>query len=456
MAKLSDYKTQRVNANKHTERGIAALDNSIKRDGWIGAVTVAADGETFDGSARLEALADAMPSAEPIIVESDGTRPVIVRRTDIPDTDDPRAKRLGVAANVIAHMDYAPDGDILAMIAADDDAVARLIRQDEASEEAVKAALADGLFGDGDAEPQIDRAAELNEKWQVKRGDLWRIGDHRLLCGDSTKREDVERVMQGEKAALCFTSPPYAEQRKEQYGGTSEEKYWDWFTLIQSEIKYALKHDGNFVLNIKPNAKEYQRSLYVFDLVCSMVRLEEWLFVDEFCWLRTGIPQQVVNRFKNAFEPCYWFAASDSFEWFPDNVKHESDSVPIAPGKGAGDTNAARRQGKGGGAIQGNKIASGFAYPSNVLNFKQNAEALGHPAAFPVELPTFFVKAMSASGECVYEPFSGSGTTLVACQNLQRKCRAIEISPNYCAVILERMSTAFPGIVIERVADGQA
>ena len=133
MAKLNDFKTQRVNANKHTERGIAALDNSIKRDGWIGAVTVAADGETFDGSARLEALADAMPSAEPIIVESDGTRPVIVRRTDIPDTDDPRAKRLGVAANVIAHMDYAPDGDILAMIAADDDAVMKLIRQDDAS-----------------------------------------------------------------------------------------------------------------------------------------------------------------------------------------------------------------------------------------------------------------------------------------------------------------------------------
>lgn len=133
MAKLGDFKTQRVNANKHTERGIAALDNSIKRDGWIGAVTVAADGETFDGSARLEALADAMPSTEPIVIDSDGTRPVVVRRTDIPDTDDPRAKRLGVAANVIAHMDYAPDGEILALIAADDDAVMKLIRQDDAS-----------------------------------------------------------------------------------------------------------------------------------------------------------------------------------------------------------------------------------------------------------------------------------------------------------------------------------
>src|SRR5512147_2648729 len=116
MAKLSDFRTQRVNANKHTERGIKALDNSIQRDGRLGAMTVAADGETFDGSARLESLADVMPSAEPIIVETDGTRPVIVKRTDIASADDPRAKRLGVAANVIAHMDYAPDGEILAMI----------------------------------------------------------------------------------------------------------------------------------------------------------------------------------------------------------------------------------------------------------------------------------------------------------------------------------------------------
>lgn len=60
-----------------------------------------------------------------------------------------------------------------------------------------------------DAEAQIDKAEELNKTWQVKAGDLWQIGEHRLLCGDSTKREDVERLMNGEKAILCVTSPPY-------------------------------------------------------------------------------------------------------------------------------------------------------------------------------------------------------------------------------------------------------
>jgi len=323
--------------------------------------------------------------------------------------------------------------------------LAAMFKPDEIAE-----LLAGVKGGEADAEPQIDQAEELNKKWQVKTGDLWKIGAHRLLCGDSTKAADVARVMGGEKAELCFTSPPYAEQRKEQYGGTSAAQYWDWFTGVECQVRAALSPGGNFVLNIKPHAEDKQRSLYVFDLVCSMVRKSGWLFVDEFCWLRTGIPQQVVNRFKNAFEPCYWFAASSGYAWYPRQAMHRSDSVPLALGKGAGDTNAARRQGKGGGAIQGNDIIEGMAYPSNVLDFKQNAAAVGHPAAFPPQLPSFFVGCMTPISGIVYEPFAGSGTTLVACENLGRKCRAVEISPAYCAVILERMAQAFPKLEITR------
>jgi DNA modification methylase len=76
----------------------------------------------------------------------------------------------------------------------------------------------------------------------------------------------------------------------------------------------------------------------------------------------------------------------------------------------------------------------------------------GHPTAKPIELWQHIIKRFN--GRIVYEPFAGSGTTLVACQNLNRKCYAIEISENYCAVILERMQTAFPDIEIKRVEDG--
>ena len=109
-------------------------------------------------------------------------------------------------------------------------------------------------------------------------------------------------------------------------------------------------------------------------------------------------------------------------------------------GKGAGDTNAARRQGFAS-AVEGNQIESGLAYPGNRLP-KFQSEALGHSAAFPVGLPSFFVKAFTDERDTVYEPFSGSGTTIIACEQLGRKARAIEISPAYVAVAIQRWADA--------------
>ena len=118
MSKLTDFKPQRKNSNKHTPRGLSALEQSIQTDGWIGAITVAADGETFDGSARIEVGA-ATGFEDAIVVESDGTRPIVHVRKDIPTADDPRARRLGHAANRVAQMnlDFDP-AVILADIAA--------------------------------------------------------------------------------------------------------------------------------------------------------------------------------------------------------------------------------------------------------------------------------------------------------------------------------------------------
>jgi site-specific DNA-methyltransferase (adenine-specific) len=286
----------------------------------------------------------------------------------------------------------------------------------------------------------------------IKPGEVFSLGRHRLICGDCTQVETLSRVMGETRAALVFTSPPYAEQRKQQYGGISTDRYVEWFGTVQAAFRPVLKPTGHFVLNIKPHATEVQRQLYVFDLVSWLVRSAGWVFVDEFCWLRTGIPQQVRHRFKNAFEPCYWFAVGDQFVWYPEAVKHASDDVPIALGPGAGDTNAAKRQGKGGGAIQGNTVAPGWAYPSNVLDIKQNAQALGHPAAFPVQLPSFFVACLTTTDDAVIDPFLGSGTTLMACETTGRSGFGVEVLPGYCQIIIDRWE-AFTGQRAEKVAE---
>lgn len=133
---LSDFRPQRANANKHKPFGLKLITDSIQRDGYSAPMVAAADGEIFAGSARLEAVGDVL-NAEPIIVHSDGTRPVIHVRDDIPNADDPKARRLGVADNVIARIDYDPDGALLAALAADDDILKQMIAADEMSLRAV-------------------------------------------------------------------------------------------------------------------------------------------------------------------------------------------------------------------------------------------------------------------------------------------------------------------------------
>ena len=117
------FRPQAKNANRHTEHGLRLLEKSVQSDGWIDAQTAAADGEMISGTARLEVSAEKFGDVEPIIVESDGTRPVIVVRTDIPDLNDPRARRLSVAANQIAKTDYNPDGELLKEWGGEDDAI---------------------------------------------------------------------------------------------------------------------------------------------------------------------------------------------------------------------------------------------------------------------------------------------------------------------------------------------
>ena len=114
MSKVSDFRPAKRNANKHTARGLGALQNSVQADGWIGAMTTAADGEMIAGSARIETAAQVFGvDAEPIVVESDGTRPIVVVRTDIASAEDPRAVRLGLADNRVAELSLAWDPEVL-------------------------------------------------------------------------------------------------------------------------------------------------------------------------------------------------------------------------------------------------------------------------------------------------------------------------------------------------------
>lgn len=276
-------------------------------------------------------------------------------------------------------------------------------------------------------------------------GDIWILGKHQIMCGDSRSTTDVDKLLEGKKINVAFTSPPYAEQRV--YDETSgfkpilPDEYVEWFMPIAANIKTNFAIDGSWFVNIKPPAKELETHLYVFDLVLAHVRQWGWLFATEFCWERSGIPQKVVRRFKNQFEPIYQFVLGD-WKIRPEEMRHYSENVPQALGIGGGDTNAAKRQGVMS-AVKGNKMNEGMAYPGNRLpTFNGTHSATGHSAGFPVGLPEWFIKAFTDVNDVVYDPFMGSGSTLLAAHNQNRVCFGMELSPRYVDLICARFQQA--------------
>lgn len=407
---------------RKNDPAVDAVADSIRRFGFASPILARVeDGRVIAGHTRLKAAIKL------------GMEAVPVRYLDL---DDDAANALALADNKL--------GELAEW---DDAALAEILRDLEQKSEPI-----DNLGWTTDelnalldppkkSDVEEDEVPDPPVEPITKPGDLWLLGNHRLLCGDSTRSEDVARLMNKSRINLAFTSPPYASQRE--YDESSGFKpihpddFVKWWGSIQAPVKEYIASDGSFFVNIKPAAEGLERLLYVFDLVITMQRSWGWKFAEEYCWERSGIPQRVVRRFKNQFEPVYQFVLND-WKFRPESVRHASANVPQALGKGAGDTNAAKRQGKES-AVGPNEIEAGFAYPGNRLpTYSATHEALGHSAAFPVGLPSFFIQAYTDENDHVYEPFCGSGSTLIACEQLNRVCHGMEISPSYCDIIIKR------------------
>jgi DNA modification methylase len=301
------------------------------------------------------------------------------------------------------------------------------------------------------AEPEVeelppggeDSVPEVQEEAITQKGNVWLLGKHRILCGDCRDFNDVAKVLDGQKINVAVTSPPYASQREYDpssgFNPIHPDEFSDWYRDVAANIMANLADDGSYFMNIKEHAEDGQRHLYVKDLLIAHVREWGWLWIDEYVWLRAGIPgdAEMMGRFKNGWESVFWFAKARKPKFNPKDVRHHSDSVfSYADQVAAGAGISASKQGRSDNKKVGGH--EGLAYPSNVLELKQNAEALGHSAAFPVALPDFFIKANSDAGDVVYDPFMGSGTTMIAAENEGRVACGTELSPRYVDVIVRR------------------
>lgn len=245
---------------------------------------------------------------------------------------------------------------------------------------------------------------------------------------------------------LIITSPPYADRRKNTYGGVHADNYVEWFLPIAKEYMRILKPSGSLFINIKPHCDKGERVLYVFELVIALKREVGFRFTDEFTWTKNGVPGKFKGRFKNGFEPVYHFTKSADYTFNPYDVATEmkEDSIKRAQRKACGETS----NGSGfAGMREGSSLSTAkLALPSNHLHIPQKSNQYTiqskHPAVFPIELPEFFIKAYSNQDDIVLDNFLGSGTTAVAAINTNRNFIGIEREPDYVAIANQRIADA--------------
>lgn len=262
-----------------------------------------------------------------------------------------------------------------------------------------------------------------------------------IFLGDS---KEVLKQLPDNSVDLIFTSPPYADQRKSTYGGISPEEYVQWFLPISQELLRVLKPTGTFILNIKEKVVEGERSTYVMELILAL-RKQGWLWIEEFIWhKKNSYPGKWSNRFRDSWERLLQFNKDKKFNMYQDAVK-----VPIgdwAKGrlKKLSETDKVRdnaKNGSGFGKNVSNWVGKDTVYPTNVLHFATECQNKNHPAAFPENLPEWFIKLFTQEEDTVLDPFAGSGTTLVVAQKMRRNSIGIEILPEYHEIMLKEIET---------------
>ncbi len=263
---------------------------------------------------------------------------------------------------------------------------------------------------------------------------------NKILPGDAkTQLNQIE----DDSIDLIVTSPPYADQRKSTYGGISPEEYLNWFLPIGRQLRRVLKPSGTFILNIKEKVVDGERSTYVMELILAM-RKQGWLWTEEFIWhKKNSHPGKWPNRFRDSWERLLQFNKQRDFK-----MNQEAVMVPMGDWaksrlRNLSETDKTRdnsRVGSGFGKNISNWVGRTMAYPSNVLHLATECNNKNHSAAFPEELPEWFIKLFTDGDDTVLDPFMGSGTTVIVANRLGRNAIGIEIVPEYVEMVKEKLA----------------
>lgn len=380
------------NYRKHSDTNKARIKKSIDEAGLGRSVVIDADGVLVAGNGVQQVIDKDTPVR---VIETDGTELVVVKRTDL-HTGDPRRKTLALADNATADD-----------VEWDFEAIAEDWTADEAGEWGVEWP-ADEEESEQKEAHEDDFDPDSVTETVCKKGDIWRLGHHRLMCGDSTDAGSVALLMDGEKADIAFTSPPYNAGHLDIEGNERTKKKYQNFDDNKTETEYF-----DFI----------RKNVKILLGVC----VEVFYNIGVVAGSKTAIID-LLHEFKDNFKDFIYWEKSNPVNAIAKGVISSSVELIICLGE-----NNSR-------SFKDTHFQNGEYYLGVIKGSvaSSNEYAKIHKATFPIYLPENIINNFTSQGSIVLDCFGGTGTTLIAAEQLNRKCYMMELDPHYCDVIIAR------------------
>lgn len=415
--KINELKPHPKNPRVHPDSAIDKLVRSIKEFGWTNPILVSKDGYILAGHARLKAAEKAGIQEVPVIyLELEGAKAEAYliadnRLQDETDWDLPKLKDL---------LQELDTGEFdLELTGFDMGEIEDLMTQFHVPEEIIE-----------------DEVPEPPEEPITKPGDLWILGKHRLLCGDSTKAKDVERLMNGEKADMVFTDPPY------------NVNYGDKASMLE---KYQKGHSNvNSIKNDNMDNDDFLRFLTsAFKNIYSALCPGGPFYICHAETTGLEFRKAVINSGLLLKQCLIWVKnilvlGRQDYQWIHEPILY--GWKPGAAHKWYGGFNKTTviedrpnlRKMKKEELIKFAEELLEGKHHTTVIREDKPTKSVEHPAMKPVKLVGYLINNSSKIGDKVLDIFGGSGSTLIAAEQLDRACYIMELEPAYCDVIVQR------------------
>lgn len=427
------------NARTHSDEQVTQIASSIREFGFNNPVLVDGQRGVVSGHARILAARKLEMTDVPVI--------------ELAHLTETQKRAFILAENKLAERS-GWDTDLLALELADLQGAGfdlGLTGFDDAEIQSMLAADADA---GGDAPSDADDELPAPPVKPVSRtGDVWLIGAHRLICGDAADPLVITALMGSDRAALCFTSPPYGSQRN------YTDAIADWAGLMRGVFAMLpMAADGQVLVNLGLIHRENEVVPY-WDSWLQWMQSVGWRRFAWYVWDQgPGMPGDWNGRLSPSFEFVFHFNQESRR---PNKIvpcKHAGQESHL---RADGSSTAMRKKdGEVGGWSHAGTPTQDTRIPDSVIRIMRHKGKIGedidHPAVFPVALPEHIMEAFSSAGDVVFEPFNGSGTSLLAAQRTGRHCRCVEIAPEYVDVAIRRFQQNHTGVSVTLAATGQA